>query len=99
MAPESEVATRIRQGVAAHLKRDVSKIGPGDDLRNDLGVDSLDIIELLFTIEETFDLEIPNDELSEIKTVGDVITYVERRLGTPAAASTTAPAAPTSPGR
>jgi acyl carrier protein len=90
MAPDLAVATRIRAALAQHLKRDVDKIGLHDDLRKDLGLDSLAMIELLFKIEETFDLEIPNEDLSNIATVGDVIGYVERRLGAPAAA----PAAP-----
>jgi acyl carrier protein len=84
MASDSAVATRIRAALAEHLKRDVSKIQLQSDLRKDLGLDSLAMIELLFKIEETFDLEIPNDDLSQITTVGDVITYVEQRLGTPA---------------
>jgi acyl carrier protein len=90
MAPDLAVATRIRAALAQHLKRDVDKIGLHDDLRKYLGLDSLAMIELLFKIEETFDLEIPNEDLSNIATVGDVIGYVERRLGAPAAA----PAAP-----
>lgn len=87
MASDSTVATRIRTALAEHLKRDVSKIQLQSDLRKDLGLDSLAMIELLFKIEETFDLEIPNDDLSQITTVGDVITYVEQRLGTPAGAA------------
>ena len=83
MAPESEIPTRIRAALAEHLKRNVSKIRLNDGLRNDLGLDSLAMIELLFKIEEAFDLEIPNADLSEIETVGDIITYVERRLTTP----------------
>jgi acyl carrier protein len=91
MAPESAVAVRIRAALAEHLKRDVSKVQLQDDLRKDLGLDSLAMIELLFKIEEAFDLEIPNDDLSQITTVGDVIAYVEQRVsgavGAPAAAS------------
>ncbi len=94
MASESAVATRIRAALAEHLKRDVSKIQLQSDLRKDLGLDSLAMIELLFKIEETFDLEIPNDDLSQITTVGDVIAYVEQRLGAPAgSAATPRPAA------
>lgn len=84
MALDSPVATRIRVALAEHLKRDVSKVQLQDDLKKDLGLDSLAMIELLFKIEEAFDLEIPNDDLSQITTVGDVITYVEHRLGAPA---------------
>jgi len=97
MALESPVAARIRTALAEHLKRDVSKVQRQDDLKKDLGLDSLAMIELLFKIEETFDLEIPNDDLSQITTVGDVITYVERRLsggaGASAASTVAAPAA------
>jgi acyl carrier protein len=94
MLPESAIATRIRTALAQHLKRDVSKIQPQDDLRKDLGLDSLAMIELLFKIEEAFDLEIPNDDLSKITTVGDVVAYVEARLQPGAAA----PAAVSAPG-
>ncbi len=92
MAPEPAVATRIRVALAAELKRDVSKVRLQDDLRNDLGLDSLAMIELLFKIEEAFDLEIPNEDLSQITTVGDVVAYVERRLGMPGAAPAPPPA-------
>ena len=87
MVPESAVATRIRTALAEHLKRDVSKVRLQDDLRKDLGLDSLAMIELLFRIEEVFDLEIPNDDLSQITTVGDVVVYVEQRMGTATAAA------------
>jgi acyl carrier protein len=80
MLPESAIATRIRTALAQHLKRDPSKIQLQDDLRKDLGLDSLAMIELLFKIEEAFDLEIPNDDLSKITTVGDVVAYVEARV-------------------
>ena len=87
MTSESTIATQIRTALGQHLKRDVSKIQLQSDLRKDLGLDSLAMIELLFKIEEAFDLEIPNEDLTQITKVGDVIAYVERRLGTPASAS------------
>lgn len=95
MPPESAIATRIRTALAQHLKRDVSKIQLQDDLRKDLGLDSLAMIELLFKIEEAFDLEIPNDDLSKITTVGDVVAYVEARVqrGETAPVAASAPSA------
>ena len=93
MASESTVAIQIRTALAQHLKRDVEKVRPGDRLREDLGLDSLAMIELLFKIEEHFDLEIPNEDLSRIATVADVTAYVEEKLGAPASA----PAAPFKP--
>ena len=89
MTSESTIATQIRTALAQHLKRDISKIHPQDRLREDLGLDSLAMIELLFKIEEHFDLEIPNEDLSRVTTVADVTAYVEEKLG-----ATAAPAAP-----
>ena len=82
MASESTIAIEIRTALAQHLKRDVSKVRPQDRLREDLGLDSLAMIELLFKIEEHFDLEIPNEDLSRVTTVADVTAYVEEKLGT-----------------
>ena len=81
MTSESTIAIQIRTALAQHLKRDVSKMRPQDRLREDLGLDSLAMIELLFKIEEHFDLEIPNEDLSRITTVADVTAYVEEKLG------------------
>ena len=93
MASESTVAIQIRTALAQHLKRDVDKVRPEDRLREDLGLDSLAMIELLFKIEEHFDLEIPNEDLSRITTVADVTAYVEEKLGAPASTA----AAPVKP--
>jgi len=93
MTSESTIASQIRNALAQHLKRDVSKIHPQDRLREDLGLDSLAMIELLFKIEEHFDLEIPNEDLSRVTTVADVTAYVEEKLGATAAPATAATAA------
>ncbi|MBA2485304.1 MAG: acyl carrier protein [Nitrospira sp.] len=80
MAIESPTATRIRTALAKHLKRDVRTIAPHASLRDDLSLDSLGTFELLFEIEEVFDLQIPNEVLQKLVTVGDVIKDVEERL-------------------
>ncbi len=72
-----EVIIGVVTALAQHLKRDVNGIHAYDQLREDIGLDSLAMIELLFKIEETFDLEIPNDDLSQITTVGDAINYIK----------------------
>ncbi len=89
MAAESTIAVQIRTALAQYLKRDAGAIRPESRLREDLGLDSLAMIELLFKIEEHFDLEIPNEDLSRITTVADVTAYVEEKL---AAAADAAPA-------
>jgi acyl carrier protein len=101
MPPESAIAIQIRTALAKHLKRDVSKVRLQDNLREDLGLDSLAMLEMVFEVEEAFNLEIPDEDLSKITTVGDVATYVEARLagGAPTPAAAPAPAAsPPAPG-
>jgi acyl carrier protein len=103
MTANNDVAERLRATVAKELKQDVSSITPEHTLRGDLKLNSLDAIELMFRIEEEFDLSIPDDDMQGFVKVGDVIDYLHRRLsGEPAApAPKTAPpvavAAPTTP--
>ena len=89
MASDAVIATRIHTALADYLKRDPATITPNHSLRDDLGLDSMATIELLFRIEEAFDLQIPDEDLHRLLTVGDVITYVQGRLN-PSSAVTTA---------
>jgi acyl carrier protein len=103
MTANTDVAERLRSTVAKELKQDVSSITPEHTLRGDLKLNSLDAIELMFRIEEEFDLSIPDDDMQGFVKVGDVIDYLQRRLsgepGAPApkAAATTPAAAPAPP--
>ncbi len=47
---------------------------------DDLGADSLDIVELIMAFEEQFDIEIPDEDAEKIETVGDAIKYIEERI-------------------
>jgi acyl carrier protein len=65
-------------------------VGHADELRSemrfaeDLGCDSLDVLEILMAIETEFDLEIPDEETDQIRTVGDAVKYIEDRATHPA---------------
>ncbi len=83
MAPDTVIATRIQTALAEYLKRDARTIEPRHALRDDLGLDSMATIELLFRIEEAFDLQIPDEDLYRLVTVADVTAYVEGRLAPP----------------
>ena len=48
---------------------------------DDLGADSLDIVELVMTLEETFDIEIPDDDAEKMQTIADAIGYLKERVG------------------
>lgn len=48
-------------------------------ITNDLGADSLDLVDLIMAFEEEFDIEIPDEDIESIKTVGDVVRYIEEK--------------------
>lgn len=87
------IVEKITQALADYLKRDAAMIKPAHHLRDDLGLDSMAVIELLYKIEEAFDFQIPDQDLSAMTTVDSVAAYVEKRL---APASSTLAAKPTS---
>jgi acyl carrier protein len=93
MMVNTEIAERLRVTLAKELKQNVASITPEHTLRGDLKLNSLDAIELMFRIEEEFDLTIPDEDIQGLATVGDVIDYLQRRLaGAPAAMATPRPA-------
>ena len=67
---------KLRVFIAEQLNVDESEIGPDTSFHDDLGADSLDLYELAMNLEDEYALDIPVDELQEIKTVGDVIEYL-----------------------
>jgi acyl carrier protein len=88
------IADQIITALADYLKRDKKSIQLNYTLREDLGLDSMSTIELVYQIEEVFDLEVPNEDLTKLTTVGSVIEYVENRLnasGKTKAATSAAP--------
>ena len=98
MAKTSDVSDKIIQALADYLKRDAASIQTTHHLRDDLGLDSMAVIEMLYRIEEVFNLQIPDQDLVGLTTVGQVIAYVQGRVAPPkapekAAAKTPAKAA------
>jgi acyl carrier protein len=74
------IASKIIQALADYLKRDAASIKESHHLRDDLGLDSMAVIELLYKIEETFNIQIPDQDLPGMSTVGSVAAYVQQRL-------------------
>ena len=70
------VEQRVREIVAEQLERDVNEVVNTASFIDDLGADSLDIVELVMKMEEEFGIEIPDEEAEKIKTVNDVIQYI-----------------------
>jgi acyl carrier protein len=75
-----EVAGKVAEIVAHQLDVERSKVQPQSRFVNDLGADSLDIVELVMELEETFELSIPDEELSKLKTVGQATQYIQDHL-------------------
>ena len=71
------VEQKVRQIIADQLGLEVSDIADKAAFAEDLGADSLDRVELIMAFEETFDLEIPDEEAEKIRTVQDAISYIE----------------------
>lgn len=74
------IVSKIIQALASYLKRDPASITEAHHLRDDLGLDSMAVIELLFEIEERFKIQIPDQDLPALTTVGSVAIYVQERL-------------------
>ncbi len=68
---------KVREIVAEQLGVDVEEVTPEASFIDDLGADSLDTVELVMALEEAFDIEIPDEDAEQIKTVNDAIKYIE----------------------
>ena len=77
---ESEVFERIREYLADQLDVEPEKFTPESDIVEDFGADSLDVIDMITTLSDEFGVEIPDEEIENFHTVGDVVSYVEERL-------------------
>lgn len=75
-----DVAQRIIELIAEQLDKDISEINADMSFADDLGADSLDLVELIMTVEEEFNIEIPDEEAEKIKFVKDAINYVKSKL-------------------
>jgi len=73
----SDTAERVKKIVVEHLGVEAEKVTEDASFIDDLGADSLDIVELVMAFEEDFGVEIPDDAAEKISTVKDAITYIE----------------------
>ena len=73
------VSTRVTTIVGDHLGVELGSLVPEANLLDDLGADSLDVVELVMALEEEFGIEVPDDDVENIRTIGDIVTYVASR--------------------
>lgn len=73
-----DIFEKVKDLIADQLDvADKDSITEGSSITDDLGADSLDVVDLVMALEDEFSVEIPEDEVENIKTVGDIIKYIE----------------------
>jgi len=73
---QEAIFEKVRSIVADQLSVDAAEVKPESNFQNDLGADSLDTVELVMALEESFDIEIPDEAAEGITTVGDAVKYI-----------------------
>jgi acyl carrier protein len=75
----SAVEAKVREIICEQLGVNEGDVTPDASFIEDLGADSLDIVELVMALEEEYDMEISDEEAEKIRTVQDVVSYIERQ--------------------
>ncbi|MBI2059910.1 MAG: acyl carrier protein [Nitrospirae bacterium] len=78
MVAAANTEQRVREIIAEQLGMDVDEVKIDSSIVDDLGADSLDIVEMMMSLEEEFGIEIPEDQAEKIKTVKDVTGYIKQ---------------------
>jgi acyl carrier protein len=73
------LANRVQTIVGNQLGVEEKSLVPEANLLDDLGADSLDVVELVMALEEEFGIEVPDDDVENIRTVGDIVAYLGKR--------------------
>ena len=82
---ESDIEERVATIICNQLDVEKEKVKPETNFVNDLGADSLDIVELVMELEEAFEMSIPDDDAEKIRTVGEAIDYIKKNAKEPKA--------------
>ena len=75
-----ELRDRIRRLVAEQLGLDVAEVDPEANILDDLGADSLDVVELVMLLEDEFDIEVPDEAAEAMRTIADFERYVAEQM-------------------
>ena len=74
------VLNQIRDVVVKKFKVQPENVNAATRLREDLNVDSLDAVELIMELEDTFNVKISDDEAQKLKTIGDIVSFIEPKV-------------------
>ena len=76
MTANDDLFVKIREVVAEKLSVEEDEVTLESSFIDDLGADSLDLVEMIMALEEEFEIEIPDSDTEKLKTVGDVVNYI-----------------------
>lgn len=74
------VFEKVKEILCEQLDVEEDKVTTEASIVEDLGADSLDVVDLVMSLEEEFDIEIPDEDVENIKTVGDMVKYIEAKI-------------------
>lgn len=74
------VFDKVKKIIVDQLDVEEDKVTETASITDDLGADSLDVVDLVMSFEEEFDIEIPDDQVEKIKTVGDIVKFIEEKV-------------------
>ena len=72
-----DITEKMKEIIAEQLSVDAESVTEACSFKEDLGADSLDVVDLVMALEDEFDVEIPEDQVENIKTVGDIVKFIE----------------------
>jgi acyl carrier protein len=76
----ADVLERVTKIIVDRLGVDETEVTPSASFKEDLGADSLDVVELVMQLEDEFEMEISDEDAEKIATVGDAVSYIESHL-------------------
>lgn len=74
------VFDKVKKIIVDQLDVEEDKVTEAASITDDLGADSLDVVDLVMSFEEEFGIEIPDDQVEKIKTVGDIVKFIEEKV-------------------
>ena len=74
------VLEKVKAILSSQFDVEEDTINPETNIADDLGADSLDVVDMLMSLEDEFDVEIPDEEIERIRTVGELVAYIEENM-------------------
>jgi acyl carrier protein len=74
-----ETIDKIKSILSERLDSDIDEIHEGTSIQDDLGADSLDIVDIIMDVEEQFDIQVPEEDIPGLKSVEDIVKYVDSK--------------------